>query len=258
MLQDDLSLSPRTIDAIQAATRAGITVVPATARPAWAVRELISQDVFNGWAVCSNGALGIHLGSGEVLVEEALEARAQGALAAALVERYPGTVFASVRDRGVGFIAQHGYFEHANPTDHGRSLESNGTHELGVVLGTASLKLIVRHPEVSPQALYAAVLESGVEGLEAALSGAPFVEINRAGVNKGSGLAKLAAKLGVARADTIAFGDAMNDIPMLTWAGLGVAMGNADEAVKRAADRVTASSLDDGVAIVIEELTAAG
>ncbi len=233
-------------------------MVPATARPAWAVRDLISEDVFDGWAVCSNGALGIHLGSGEVLVEEALEVCAQEALAVALLDRYPGTVFASVRDRGVGFIAQHGYFEHASPTDHGRSLEFNGTHDVSAVLGVPSLKLIARHREVSPQALHAVVLESGVAGFEASLSGAPFLEMSPAGVNKGSGLAELAAKLGVAQADTVAFGDAMNDIPMLRWAGIGVAMGNADEAVKRAADRVTASNLDDGVAIVIEQLTAAG
>ena len=258
LFRDDLSLSPRTVAAIAAATAAGITVVPATARPTWAVRELISAEVFGGWAVCTNGALGIHLGTGEVLVEELLETVTQEAISAALLARYPGTVFASVRDRGEGFFAQHGYFEHADPADHGRSLESHGAHDLSEVLGAPSLKLIARHPEVPPRALYDAALESGVTGFEASLSGAPFVEINRAGVNKGTGLAKLAEKLGIAQADTVAFGDAMNDIPMLAWAGVGVAMGNADDAVKAAADRVTETNLDDGVAIVIEELTAAG
>lgn len=73
-------------------------------------------------------------------------------------------------------------------------------------------------------------------------------------MSKGSGLAKMTARLGIAQADTVAFGDAMNDVSMLTWAGLGVAMANAEDVVP-AADRVTASNLDDGVAIVIEELT---
>ena len=52
----------------------------------------------------------------------------------------------------------------------------------------------------------------------------------------------------------MAFGDAENDIPMLRAAGVGVAMGNADPAVKAAADMVTLSNNEDGIAAALEKL----
>ena len=52
----------------------------------------------------------------------------------------------------------------------------------------------------------------------------------------------------------VAFGDGLNDHEMLTWAGHGVAMGNADDATKAIAAEVTSSNDDDGVASVVERL----
>ena len=52
----------------------------------------------------------------------------------------------------------------------------------------------------------------------------------------------------------MAFGDGMNDLEMLAWAGVGVAMANASDEAKAAADRVTADNDHDGVALVVEEL----
>ena len=54
--------------------------------------------------------------------------------------------------------------------------------------------------------------------------------------------------------ELIAFGDGYNDIPMLQFAGLGVAMGNSAEEIKKAADKVARSNDDDGVAVFLEEL----
>ena len=60
--------------------------------------------------------------------------------------------------------------------------------------------------------------------------------------------------LGMEPAEMISFGDAANDIPMLKAAGMGVAMGNADAAVKAAADMVTLSNNADGIAAALEKL----
>jgi len=82
---------------------------------------------------------------------------------------------------------------------------------------------------------------------------APFyLEIIPKAINKGQGLRDVCAALGIAPTHTIAFGDAANDIPMLQAAGLGVAMGNAQEAVKQAADRVTDTNNRDGIAKILE------
>jgi hydroxymethylpyrimidine pyrophosphatase-like HAD family hydrolase len=72
------------------------------------------------------------------------------------------------------------------------------------------------------------------------------------GVSKASGLAQLCARLGVRQSEVLAFGDGLNDREMLAWAGHGVAVANADDAVKDIADAVTGSNDEDGVAQVLE------
>lgn len=82
-------------------------------------------------------------------------------------------------------------------------------------------------------------------------SHARFGELTPLGISKGTALATLAAQLGIEREQVVAIGDHENDIPMITWAGLGLAMGNAIEPAKRAADAVIPSVRDDGVAWAI-------
>lgn len=72
------------------------------------------------------------------------------------------------------------------------------------------------------------------------------------GLSKGIALATVADRLGVERDHVIAIGDEENDVPMLQWAGLGLAMGNAPDAVKRMADAVIPSVDEDGVAWAID------
>lgn len=80
-----------------------------------------------------------------------------------------------------------------------------------------------------------------------------FVEIVDQGVDKGDALKELAGKFGVHREEIIAIGDNFNDLPMIKYAGMGVAMGNAPGDLKKLADFVTGSHDDDGVAHVIEK-----
>ncbi len=77
------------------------------------------------------------------------------------------------------------------------------------------------------------------------------IEINSREATKGVALEKLAAYLGIPLESTMAFGDDTNDISMLEAAGIGVAMGNACEAVKRSSDFVTRDCDENGVAYAI-------
>ena len=70
----------------------------------------------------------------------------------------------------------------------------------------------------------------------------PLVEAPAPGVHKGTALAELAASLGIESAGVVAFGDMPSDLPMLAWAGTGVAMGNADPLLHAVANRVTSAS----------------
>lgn len=254
LLRNDLSVSPRTRRALDAARAAGLYVVPVTARQPVGVRRIAESAGFDGWALCSNGALGIHLTTGEILFESVLGVAEQRALAQALVERIPGLLFASIRQAGEVFVAQDGYAQIAAESDHKRDPATMGRYALGEVLGGPSLKLVLRHPHLPPAELLAQVRGLNLPGFHATHSGAPFVEVSAAGVSKAWGLAQLCAKLGVSQTDTLAFGDAPNDAEMLAWAGRGVAMGNAHPEVQAAADEVTLSNEQDGVAAVLERL----
>jgi hydroxymethylpyrimidine pyrophosphatase-like HAD family hydrolase len=84
---------------------------------------------------------------------------------------------------------------------------------------------------------------------------AAFVEVLPAGVHKGTHLSRLFPDR-TAGVPTLAFGDMPSDLPMLAWAGTSVAVANAHPAVLARCDRVTASNDEDGVAVVLEQITA--
>ena len=96
------------------------------------------------------------------------------------------------------------------------------------------------------------------EALEYTFSAPFYFEATAKGVHKGSALAAVAEALGVPLAETVAFGDNGNDLPMIQTAGLGVAMANATVAVREAADRVTASNDEEGIAAVLMDIFGGG
>ena len=80
------------------------------------------------------------------------------------------------------------------------------------------------------------------------------LELNIDSAHKGRAMERLAQHLGLTLANCMAFGDGMNDLTMVEAAGVGVAMANAVDAVKRVAKVVTASNDEDGVAKALERL----
>jgi len=79
-----------------------------------------------------------------------------------------------------------------------------------------------------------------------------FLEFVPEGIDKGAALKVLSGMLGIDREEIVAVGDGMNDLSMVEYAGLGVAMGNAPDELKRAADFVAPTAEEDGLAVVIE------
>ena len=86
------------------------------------------------------------------------------------------------------------------------------------------------------------------------LSKANYLEITHQSVSKGHALALLADMQGLSMEGTLAFGDHFNDLSMLKAAGVGVAMGNAPQAVREAADAVTADNHHNGVSLYLERV----
>lgn len=80
-----------------------------------------------------------------------------------------------------------------------------------------------------------------------------FLEVVPKGIDKATAIEKILPILGVAREDCIAFGDGFNDINMIKFAGIGVAMGNAQQVVKDAADIITLTNDEDGIVPILQK-----
>ena len=81
-----------------------------------------------------------------------------------------------------------------------------------------------------------------------------LTDIVAAGNSKAEGMAAICRHFGINRQDTLAFGDGANDIEMLRWAGTGVAMGNAADIVKQAADMVTLDVDNEGIEHAVNQI----
>ena len=119
-----------------------------------------------------------------------------------------------------------------------------------------SLKLMLRHDHLTADVLLERAREvvGHLAELSHSNSADGLLEIAAAGVSKASALTRVCAERGLRSEDVIAFGDMPNDLPMLEWAGHAVAVANAHPDLIAAADEVTTSNDDAGVARVLERL----
>jgi hydroxymethylpyrimidine pyrophosphatase-like HAD family hydrolase len=249
LLLPDETVSERTRAALVAARVAGITVVLVSGRPPRSLGPIAERIGVGGVAICANGAIVWDLDTGTMLDSTPLAAELATRLVHGLREAIPGALFAVELEGGFGREA--GWSEGLAPAP-ADVLEADA---LELITGPVT-KLLVRHPAMA----FAEVAERArrVVGDDAVVTwaGLRLVEISAAGVTKAFALERLCRRLGIAAAEVVAVGDMPNDLPMLDWAGLGVAVANADQAVLAAADEVTASNLDDGVARLLERIIA--
>jgi hydroxymethylpyrimidine pyrophosphatase-like HAD family hydrolase len=109
--------------------------------------------------------------------------------------------------------------------------------------------VIIRDPAATADDFVELAARLGLHGTDYVVGWTAWLDLSPVGVSKASGLAIAAERLGVGQGDVLAIGDGRNDMEMLRWAGRGVAMGQAVEEVRAAADDVTESVYEDGVAV---------
>jgi len=161
----------------------------------------------------------------------------------------PGALFAVELERGFG--------REAGWTDGTLPPAPDGFEGDALELVTGPVvKLLLRHPTMPHPEVARRAREAVGEEAVVTWAGTQVVEISAAGVTKAWALGRLCDRLGVHREEVVAVGDMENDLAMLAWAGHAVAVANAQQNVLAAADEVTASNLDDGVAQVLERLVA--
>lgn len=221
-----------------------VPYVIVTGRPWRWMAPVLEQLPAEGSAILANGALVIDLATGAVLLSRPLRIGIARVCVERLRAAMPDVGFAVEYEDLTPFRYEPAYRPPWIPAD-----ARVGT--LDELLDRDLAKLLCRSASVDAEELE--VLAQGVLAdvpvvLTHSSSGNPLLEISAAGADKGLALQAFAAGLGVDRSDVIAFGDGRNDVPMLRWAGRGVAVANAHPATHAAADAVTASHDEDGVA----------
>jgi hydroxymethylpyrimidine pyrophosphatase-like HAD family hydrolase len=257
LLRPDETVSERTREAIVAVRRAGITLVLVTGRPPRALAPIAARIGVGGIAICANGAVVWDLDAGTMVDLTPLAADLAAGLVRELREAIPGVLFAVELEHGFGREA--GWTDGTGPPrprlverETPEVLEADA---LELVTGPV-VKLLVRHPTLPFPEVARRARQAVGEHAVVTWAGTRLLEISAAGVTKAWALERLCARLGVHRQQVLALGDMENDLPMLAWAGHSVAVANAQPDVLDAADEVTASNLDDGVALVLERLAA--
>ena len=247
LLRSDGSVSARSRDALAAARSRGVTIVFVTARHPASTARIAGQAGVGGFAICSNGATVFDLDTGRVVRERVLESQAAARLVQALRERVPGILFAVESRAEMAFEPEFRAWDWKPP-------EGTRFADALELVADPVTRLIARHADYELEVLAALVRELAGDSAAVVVPGTWTVELSAVGVSKASALAELCDELGLTAADVVAFGDFLNDLPMLAWAGHAVAVANAHPDVIAEVDEVTASNDEDGVALVLERL----
>ena len=262
LLTDRKEFTDRSKRALRTAIDRGIVVLIATGRPLTGIPEEIRNFPGMRYALTSNGAKVMDVWENRVVDEHLLSAKlAEKALEICgkydtLQEvYYDGVSYAPADKRDM--IPR--YHKNPNMWEYMRKTRTWVEDIFRMVResdrGLDKIQMLFADMEERTKAWQEL---SEVEGLELVGSLGYNIEINAAGVNKGAGLVSLGRLLGIRREEIMACGDGDNDLLMLKEVGFGVAMANAEEEVKKAADYITLSNEEDGVADAIEKFALRG
>lgn len=259
LLNAEKILTARNRTALERAADKGILIVPTTGRLLKGVPAEIRDFPFLRYAVTINGAAvfdvttGENLYSAEIPLDDAIEIMSYLDQFPIIYDCYQdntGWMTRTMWEQAEVF-APNAYYVRSIRTnrapvpdlkeflkERGNSVQKIQLFALDPVLRTTLLQEIPRR----------------FANLAVSSSVTRNVEINHKDANKGAALLALASHLGLDRSQVMAFGDGLNDVSMIRAAGIGVAMQNAVEEVKAAADLITGSCEDSGVAQTIEKI----
>lgn len=262
LTNDNKVITERTREALLAAQGEGVKLILSSGRPIQGLRALaaeLSLDSNDGLLVAFNGAHVVDAQTDEVLYDQPLPA---SVLRELIVHLRDFDVIPWVTEgdhlclqRG----CRHEIIYRGAPFDavdyECRICDLGWTEvdDLREVCTRPQDKLLVASEPEYLQEHWREMYEPFKDSLSGMFTADFYYEFMAPGISKGNALAGALSKLGIDASEVIAFGDAENDISMLSWAGTGVAMGNATAAVKAIADYVTLSNNDDGIAVALAE-----
>jgi HAD superfamily hydrolase (TIGR01484 family) len=237
------TITPAVRAAIDKAIDAGAHVVLATGRSTFGITrvldmlELPRAPADRVLSVASNGSVTFAYPPVEVLTTVTFDA---STAVRELLEHVPHALVA-VEEIGVGYRVNR-HFPDGEITG---EMIMQSVDEL---VAEPVTRVIIRDPDASAEEFIALAERLGLHGINYYVGWTAWLDLAPQGVSKASGLASVCEQLGVTADDVLVIGDGRNDVEMIEWAGRGVAMGQAPPEVQEAADDVTASVLEDGVA----------
>lgn len=248
LLADDKSMPEGMDERIAALEEAGVTFAAASGRPLYTLRDLFPVSHERMALVSDNGAAVVC--RGEVVFKSLIDPSDLEVLLAFTRERTDGVPIVCGLD--AGYVPEYArcydevFREFYHEIVYVESLEG---------LGREANKYTVYFPEGNAVAMRDEVfIPAFGERLSVTCGGSVWIDIMNKGVDKGTGLARLCAHLGIAQADAAAFGDTDNDVEMLEWAGHSYLMANAEQRMEPHARFRAPSCNDRGVAVVIDRI----
>ena len=245
-------VSEHTRRTLERAQQEGVTVVLASGRPTpgvqW-VADMIEFHKQSGYLLAYNGSEIIESSTGQMTFSRSVD------------PQYIPYLYDVAREYGVQLAMYHeGVIWCDDPEQKWIRIECELNHMpcrktehlLEEFHWTTPKCMISGEPEILVR-LEKALVDALGDKLSVFRSEPYFLEVMPEGLNKASALAMLLEHIGCSREELIACGDGFNDVHMIEYAGLGVAMDNAREPVKAVADFVTLSNDEDGVAYVVEK-----
>jgi Cof subfamily protein (haloacid dehalogenase superfamily) len=237
-------VAPAVRDAIRRAAEAGAHIVLSTGRSTFGITRVWDQLglPIDGsdpvLTVASNGSVVFSYPPVEVLSTVTFDA---SQIVSLLMEHVPEAAVA-VEEIGVGYRIN-------RPFPDGEITGEMKIEPVEDLVAEPVTRVIIRDPHSSEEEFVELAEKVGLQGTNYFIGWTAWLDLAPEGVSKASALADVAERLGVDRANVLAIGDGRNDTEMIRWAGRGVAMGQAPLEVQEAADDVTETVHNDGVAV---------
>ncbi len=248
LLTSGKAVTERTRRVIRALHDQGVRIILASARPPRSVAEIYKMLGLDKCVICYNGALIYDPPGKEVLFHKPVEQLLALKVVGYARQIWPGTVV-SVE------VLDHWYTDGVNSeyvTETARQFEPDVVGPVDTWLVQPATKILLLGPESRITEIRNGLRRKFGKRLAMTQSESRLLQVMSAGVSKGHALKFVCKKYGVRLKQTIAIGDAPNDVDMLSAAGIGIAMASAPDVVKRSADYVTSGNDDDGVAEALE------
>jgi Cof subfamily protein (haloacid dehalogenase superfamily) len=255
LLGSDDRVSAPTAAVLARARDAGLVLVAATGRSCRAARLALGATDAVEHIICSNGAVHYDVRRDEVVAHHPIEPSLLAALYQSVNRGLDGVCWAWETSAGIvpdsGFRTLTARLDELKKTPPPLRLPA-----MRLPPTEPASKAMIAHPYLVGDRLLGRLQSCLPPRVSAASSSAVFVEVTAPGIDKAFGLESLCRQVGVERREVMAFGDQLNDLSMLRWAGRGVAMANAHPLVLSAVAERAGRNVDDGVAAVIETLLA--